>query len=132
VTPQAPPIRPSAWMARLWGDDDPIFADEAQINAVLRAVMIHYNTRLRDIDRSLERLEAKRIVDYRPLFLDVRSWVRGFWQAMELAPETWSALVEEERTNIIMAPSSRSSISATLSLSKSLTTSTPGSMRTPP
>jgi hypothetical protein len=46
--------------------------------------MIHYNTRLRDIDRSLERMEAERVVDYRPLFLsngqnpahdDVRSWV---------------------------------------------------------
>src|SRR5262245_33274366 len=57
VTPQAAPILPSAWTARLWGNDEPIFADEAQINTVLRAVMIHYNTLLRDIDRSLQRLE---------------------------------------------------------------------------
>ena len=40
VAPQAAPIRPSAWMARIWGDDEPIFADEAQINTVLGAVMI--------------------------------------------------------------------------------------------
>jgi uncharacterized protein len=113
VTPQAAPIRPSAWVARVWGDDNPIFADEAQINTVLGAVMIHYNTRLRDIDRSLDRLETERVVDYRPLFLsngqkpahdDVRSWVRGFWKAMALAPETWSALAEDERTKIIIAP----------------------------
>jgi hypothetical protein len=69
VTPQAVPILPSTWIARLWGDDEPIFEDEAQINTVLGAVMIHYNTLLRDIDRSLERLEADRMVDYRPLFL---------------------------------------------------------------
>jgi uncharacterized protein len=113
VTPQAASIRPSAWIARLWGDDAPIFEDEAQIEAVLGAVMIHYNTLLRDIDRSLKRMEADRIVDYRPLFLSgdqkpthdaMRAWVRGFWKAMALAPETWSALVEDDRTNIIIAP----------------------------
>jgi uncharacterized protein len=69
VTPQAAPIRPSAWIARLWGDDEPIFEDEAQIKATLGAVVTHYNTLLRDIDRSLKRLETDRIVDYRPLFL---------------------------------------------------------------
>jgi uncharacterized protein len=113
VTPQATPIRPSAWIARLWGDDEPIFADEREINTVLGAVMIQYTTLLRDIDRSLERLEADRIVDYRPLFLSgdqkpthdtVRTWVRGFWKAMALAPEVWSAIVEDERTQIIIAP----------------------------
>jgi uncharacterized protein len=113
VTPQAAPIRPSAWMVRLWRDDEPIFENEAQINAALAAVMIRYNLLLRDIDRGLEQLEADRIVDYRPLFLSgdekpahdaVRAWVRGFGKAMELAPETWSALAEDERTQIIIAP----------------------------
>jgi uncharacterized protein len=113
VTPQAAPIRPGAWTAGLWGADDPVFADEAQINAVFGAVMIHYNTLLRDIDRSLKRLEADRLVDYQPLFLRdgdkpahdaVRAWGRGFWKAMELAPETWSRLAEDERTKVILAP----------------------------
>jgi uncharacterized protein len=75
--------------------------------------MIHYNTLLRDIDRSLARLESDRMVDYRSLFLSagqkpahaaVRTWVRGFWTATGLAPETWSALVEDERTKTIIAP----------------------------
>jgi uncharacterized protein len=113
VTPQAAPIRPSAWVARVWGDAEPIFEDEAQINTVLGAVVIHYTTLLWDIDRSLERLEVDRIVDYRPLFLSgdpkpthdaVRTWIRGFWKAMELAPETWSKLAEDERAKIIIAP----------------------------
>ena len=34
----------------------------------------------------------------------VRTWVRGFWKAMALAPETWSALVEDERTQILIQP----------------------------
>ena len=61
MTPQAVPVRPSAWIGRLWGDDDPIFADEAQISAALGAVALRYNALIRDIDRSLERLEAERI-----------------------------------------------------------------------
>ncbi|MGH7249326.1 MAG: UPF0149 family protein, partial [Pseudomonadota bacterium] len=113
VTPQAAPIRPSAWMARLWGDDEPIFESEAQINTVLGAVAIHYNTLLRNIDRSLKRMETDRIVDYRPQFMSgeqkpahdaVRTWVRGFWKAMELAAATWSALAQDERTKVVLAP----------------------------
>jgi uncharacterized protein len=112
VTPQAAPILPSAWKARLWDNDKPIFEDETQINAVLGAVMIHYHTLLRDIDRGLERLEADRILDYRPLFLSrnqksthgaVRARGRGFWKAMELAPQTWCKLAEDERTKIVIA-----------------------------
>jgi len=113
VTPQAAPIRPGAWMARLWGDDELIFEDEEQINTVLAAVAIHYNTLLRDIDRSLKRMEADRIVDYRPLFVSgeqkpehdaVRTWVHGFWKAMKLAPETWTVLAQDERTIVILEP----------------------------
>jgi uncharacterized protein len=113
VTPQAAPIRPNVWIGQLWGDDNPIFEDDAQINAVLGATIVHYNTLLRDIDCSLTRLEVDRVVDYRPLFLSgdqkpthdaVRAWVRGFWRAMTLAPATWSKLFEDARTQIIMGP----------------------------
>jgi uncharacterized protein len=113
VTPQMAAIRPSAWLARLWGDDELVFEDESQITTAFGAVMVHYNTLLRDIDRGLKRMEADRVVDYRPLFLSggqkpahdaVREWVRGFWKAMTLAPETWSALVDDERTRAVIAP----------------------------
>jgi uncharacterized protein YecA (UPF0149 family) len=58
-------------------------------------------------------LEVDHIVDYRPLFVSgdqkpshgaVRAWARGFWKAMALAPATWSKLVEDERTRIIIEP----------------------------
>ena len=138
VTPQAAPILPSEWIARLLGDDEPIFQDKAQIKAVLGAATGHYNILSRDIDRSVKRLEAHRVVDYRPLFLSgdqkpthdaVREWVRGFWKAMELAPETWSKLAEDERAKIIIHRSSPSSISATSRHMKSPPTSTICSMR---
>jgi uncharacterized protein len=112
VTPHAAPIRPSAWIARLWDDAAPL-AELEQLEAALGTVLIRYSTLLREIDRSLRRMEADRLVDYQPLFLSgdrkpshdaVRAWVRGFWKAMELAPEIWSSLVADERTQIIIAP----------------------------
>ena len=115
VTPQAAPILPSAWMARLWGDDEPIFEDEMQINAVLGAVMIriqHPSPRHRPKPGAHWRPTAS--IDYRPLFLSratrsrahdaVRAWARGFWKAMTLAPATWSEFVEDERTKIVLEP----------------------------
>ena len=84
-----------------------------QINAVLGAVMIRYNTLIRDIDCSLQRLEANRNVDYRPLFLSgnqkpnhhtVRAWVGGFWKAMALAPEAWGALADGKRGQALIGP----------------------------
>ena len=35
---------------------------------------------------------ASRLDEFMP-----RAWVRGFWKAMALAPETWSKLAEDER-----------------------------------
>jgi uncharacterized protein len=42
--------------------------------------------------------------DQKPTHDAVRAWVHGFWKAMELAPETWSKLAEDERTKIVIAP----------------------------
>jgi len=113
VTPQAAPILPSKWIAALWGESEPVFEDKAPIEVVLGAVMTRYNGLLRDIDRALERMDADRIVEYRPLFLEgdekprhdaVRSWARGLWKAMELAPQAWQVLLEDQRTKIIFEP----------------------------
>jgi len=113
VTPRPEPILPNEWIPRLWGDNEPIFDDDAQIRIVFGAVVRHHNALITAIDRSLNRLETDGVADYRPLFLSgnqtpmydsIRTWVRGFWKAMVLAPETWSALVEDERTKVLIRP----------------------------
>lgn len=105
------PIRPSRWMAGLWADE-PVF-DPAQMQSALDAVGIMFNTLSSRIERSLRRLEAERICDYRPAFQPatgkpshdaVRTWARGFWKAMALAPAEWSALAEDERLQPIITP----------------------------
>ncbi len=113
VTPQPEPILPSTWLLGLWGDEEPVFDDDQQITAVLRAVMEHYNALATAIDGSLKRLEAEHICDWRPMFLSgddkpahdaVRRWVGGFWKAMALAPKTWRALATGERSRPLIAP----------------------------
>src|SRR5262249_22921411 len=135
VSPHPAPIRPSRWLGGLWGQDEPVFEDEKQINLVLGAVMGHYNALIKEIDRSLKRLEAGHACDYRPMFLPdngkpphdaVRDWVRGFWKAMALAPEAWRALAGVRRS---WDPSSVSSSSKIGNLSNSATTPKCFSMR---
>jgi yecA family protein len=112
VTPKAAPILPEGWIAHLW-DEDPVFDDDLQIKLVLGPVINQYNALGIEIDRSLKRLETDKIVDYRPRFLvgdqkpahnTVRAWVRGFWKAMALEPRIWNALIEDERTQVIIQP----------------------------
>jgi uncharacterized protein len=73
-------------MAGLWLDEEPVFDDAAQMQAVLAAVGAVFNTLSVKIQQSLRRLEAERICDYRPAFCTmgdrpsheaVSTWVRG-------------------------------------------------------
>lgn len=106
-------IRPSLWMAGLWLDAEPVSDDAAQMQSVLAAVGVMFNTLSTEIQSSLRRLEAERVCDYRPAFctMDERpshelvyTWVRGFWNAMQLAPADWSPLLADHRTQLIIAP----------------------------
>jgi hypothetical protein len=66
------------------------------MQAVIAAVMDHYNAIIAALDAGFKQNEARKPADYRPLFLAasdkpnhdvVRAWVRGFGKAMALAPE---------------------------------------------
>src|SRR5262249_5741269 len=106
-------IPPSRWVAALWGDEEPVFNSDADLQAVLGTLMTRYNSLSSGIDRSLEGLETERVCDYRPAFLDagekpahetVREWVSGFWRAMALAPKGWTAFAGDERIEPVIAP----------------------------
>jgi uncharacterized protein len=113
VTPQSAPIRLHKWVAGLWREDEAIFDDIAVMKTVLDPVIGQYNAIAAEIDHCLGRLEAEKICDYRPLFLpgsdkldqgSVRLWVRGFWKAMTLAPDTWTAMMTGDRGQKLLRP----------------------------
>jgi uncharacterized protein len=98
-------IPPGEWIEGLWGEDEPMFDTREQLQTVLDSVMGHYNATIALID--------ERGPGHRPMFMDadgtadlekVHIWVRGFWQAMALAPEAWSSLADDERTGILLEP----------------------------
>jgi uncharacterized protein len=98
-------IPPSLWIDGLWGEDEPVFDTTEQLQTALGSVMAHYNAIIEHIN--------KLGPNYRPMFIDEQGnadldqahvWVRGFWQAMALVPDAWSALAEEERTQILIEP----------------------------
>ena len=106
-------LRPSHWLDRIWGEDEPAFDSLDQTQTVIAGVMDHYNAIIAALDAGFKQIEAKQRVGYRPLFLAasdkpnhdvVRTWVRGFGKAMALAPERWSALAEDERLQLLLTP----------------------------
>lgn len=106
-------LPPSDWLAGLWGENEPHFDSQDQLQTVLSAVMDHYNAISAALARGFENLEAKKPADYRPMFLAggdkpgheiVRTWVRGFAKAMALSPQGWISLAEDERLQPLLAP----------------------------
>lgn len=107
-------LMPSDWLDAIWGEDDPIFDDQHQIQVVLDAVMAHYNAIIAALDAGFAQLEAKQpITAFRPLFLTgpdkpqhsiVRLWARGFGKAMRLAPDGWCFIAEDERLLPVLSP----------------------------
>lgn len=98
-------VPPSLWIDALWGEDEPVFDTIDQFQTVLDSVMNYHNALIDIIDR--------KGADWRPMFMDKNGtadlekttiWVRGFWQAMAAVPASWSALAEDERTQILVEP----------------------------
>jgi uncharacterized protein len=65
------PIRPSRWLDRIWGENEPTFDGLDQLQTIIAAVMDHHNAIIAALDAGFKQIEAKQSADYRPLFLAV-------------------------------------------------------------
>jgi uncharacterized protein len=107
------PIPLARWLAILFAGEDLMLRDAGLFRAEHDMVIARHAALADDIDRHLARLERDRICDYQPAFLPrngkpahttIRQWAAGFAMAMALAPDAWSALLEDERTQVIAMP----------------------------
>lgn len=98
-------VPPSIWISELWGEGEPVFDSNEQVQAALDSVMGHYNSIIQKID--------KKGAKWKPMFftpsgdVDVEQcshWVKGFWKAMMFAPEAWLSLADDDRTRILVEP----------------------------
>jgi uncharacterized protein len=99
-------IMPSQWMKGVWGDD-PVFADKDEAQAVLNALMLHYNAIIKEIDKGpklyrpygwpadpSERASAEQAAE----------WSFGFWRGMQLRPYDWRPMIQDASARVLLAP----------------------------
>ena len=93
-------VPPSEWLPAIWGGDY-AFADAAEAEATVAAVMVHYNRIAGDL--------ADRPEEYAPVLqIDPDTgeplwelWIDGFERAMRLRPDVWEeiALSDDEEAS---------------------------------
>ena len=93
-------IPPSEWLPVIWGEDY-AFADAAEAEATVAAVMVHYNRIAGEL--------ADRPEEYAPVLeIDPGTdeplwelWIDGFERAMRLRPDVWEeiALTDDEEAS---------------------------------
>jgi uncharacterized protein len=96
-------LLPSAWLNGLWGEDGPPFADSAQANDVLGAIMRRYN----EIIHQLNEGPAA----YRPILgtgetraKDTLGWGIGFIRALSFDPDAWVGVMKDRNGMACLAP----------------------------
>ncbi|MFH5927509.1 UPF0149 family protein [Roseomonas xinghualingensis] len=94
---------PSEWLPLIWGGGEPVFADAAEAETVLGAIMARYN----EIIHGLQ--DGAGILD--PLFLaDAEDeviadfWAEGFLEAVSLRPAVWDPLFSHRDAGLLMTP----------------------------
>ncbi len=96
-------VKPSEWLPRIWGGEEPVFEGLEQARTVIGAIMGRYNEILRVLDTDPEA--------YDPLFWEgpdgeaiAADWAEGFVDAIRLRPEAWRPLLEDRKANVLLMP----------------------------
>jgi len=96
------PIEPEEWLPLVWGGErEPDFADEAQMAAVLGAIVGLYNDVVSQIAQGTYTPILWTDADGAPL---PEGWAHGFFEAAGLRLDAWRPLLESERDGIILVP----------------------------
>jgi uncharacterized protein len=92
-------VMPGEWLRHVWSRDagegsQPVFADMAQIQATVGAIMEHYNALAQGLTG--ERPRYVPILDADPATKEVlwEVWADGFGRAVDLRPDSWTAIAE--------------------------------------
>jgi uncharacterized protein len=93
-----PELEVSDWIAGLWTGMPPV-ADEVRMTRALGAVLARRKAIEADLQKGWPGFQPSFSVPGPKADHDrIRTWVKGFWQAMKVYPEYWSELADDERT----------------------------------
>lgn len=95
-------VEPEEWLPIVWGDgSEPDFADEAQMAAVLGAIVGLYNDVVSQIAERTYIPILWTDTDGGPL---PEGWAHAFLEAVGLRVDAWRPLLESERDGFILTP----------------------------
>jgi len=96
-------ILPSEWLPVIWGDGEPEFENDTEMNMVIGTIMARYN----EIAICFETDPYQ----FLPLFLEgangqviVSDWAAGFLDAVALRPKAWGPLFKDRKAAVMMEP----------------------------
>jgi uncharacterized protein len=96
-------ILPSEWLSAVWGDDEPVFEDAAEAQAVLGAIMARYNEILHGLQDEEGVLEPLFLTDAEgEVIADL--WAEGFLEAVGLRPSAWDPLFSHRDAGPLVMP----------------------------
>jgi len=94
------PVMPSQWLPAVWGDFEPVWTDEKELEGIFSLMMRHMNV--------IAHLLMKTPEDFEPLYLErevegrtstiVDEWCDGYWRGVQLAQDVWDEGGQEMAT----------------------------------
>ena len=88
-------VSPSEWLPGVWGRDG-VFADVAEAQTLVAAVMGHYNRVARELAEEPEDYAPVLEVDANGSELQWGPWINGFERGMRLRPDAWEAIADSD------------------------------------
>jgi uncharacterized protein len=100
-------VMPSEWLPVIWGQGEPVFESDAELQSVVGTIFMRHEAILRDIEQEPDAYEPLlgETPDGRLLATD---WAAGFMTGAALRKDAWRPLLQTEEGAEILAPSSLS------------------------
>jgi uncharacterized protein len=96
-------VMPSEWLPVIWGGEEPEFADDAEIQAVLGAILARFNEILRGLDQDPPVCEP--IFWETPEGIEIAGdWAEGFVDGVRLRIDAWEPIFTDHSVNEMMLP----------------------------
>jgi uncharacterized protein len=96
-------IPPSTWLAMIWHDGEPEYADAEEMQAILGTIVRRYNAIIRGLDTAPDAYRLV-LVEQDDGSFDASDWTLGFLQAMALSQDDWAPLIQDSTANALIAP----------------------------
>lgn len=97
-------ISPSQWLPAIWGDFEPVWKDEKEMEQILSLMMRHMNgiaSTLMEQPQDFEPIFLERMVDEKT-FTIVDEWCEGYMRGVVLAAEQWH--LNELKMKVLLGP----------------------------